>query len=130
MATTTNALVVVRVDEGGVTVAVNGENRRVAWDDLRAAAGQADRELAAAYKGVLREAEGVASRGPVEVGAHRDSTNVWWVVTVRAALGGGPADWHRHADEGGTHARHSAAAFEAEGICRRLGKRVRSRTGF
>lgn len=131
MTTTTNALVVVSVDRDGVLVAVNGTNKRIDWYDLRAAARQEDTSLREAYAGVLREAEALAAKGPVEIEVKQDpQTNVYWIVCVRARLGGGPVSWRRAADEGGTLGTCREAKFEAEGICKRLGSRVESRIGF
>jgi hypothetical protein len=128
--TETNELVVVKVDADGATVAVNGENRRISWHDLRQAASQDDAGLRAAYRGVLRQAEEMASHGPLGVSVERDETNVWWVVRVRAIHGGGEARFRRMADEGGTHGARASAASEARDIVARLGSRVQSMRGF
>lgn len=130
MATKFNEALVLSVSVHGVRVAVNGENKTVEWDALRAAAGQADPALATIYRGILREAEALAADGPVVVSVHRDHTNVWWVATVTALHGGGKANYPRLCDEGGRLPNHLLAACEAEDICQRLGSRVAQRVGF
>ena len=98
--------------------------------DLRAAAAQEDAEAAAWYRRILALAEAEAANGPVIVSVHQDGTNVWWVCTVTAFWGGGPANYRRATDEGGTLPNHLLAALEAARICDRLGKRVEVRDGF
>jgi hypothetical protein len=120
---TTKALVT-SVGPEGATVAYNGRVAPVSWDALHAAARQEDPELRRVYSEILAQAEDRAADGPVAIEVDRNETGVWWECFVRAAWGGGFARFRRDADEGGTHARHSAAAFEAHNIARRLGKRV------
>jgi hypothetical protein len=56
MAMKTNGCIVFATDEDGALVAVNGGNRWITWDDLRGAAGQDDRDLAAVYQCILQKA--------------------------------------------------------------------------
>lgn len=131
-ATATNELVVVKVGRDSMTVAVNGQNKVLGWDALRRAASaeNADAGLRKVYAGVLAEAEAMAADGPLTVEVRQDSTDVWWVVSVRSYHGGGYPNWKRKDDEGGTHPHRSGAAFEAREICKRLGGRVTQRIGF
>lgn len=126
----TNALLVLSVDSAGAIVAANGRNTMIDWDTLRRAVQQEDAELRRAYSALLTAAEDMAADGPVEVSVEQDSTNVWWVAGVTAAWGGGYANYHRRADEGGTQPNHLCAAIEAADICDRLGSRVVRRIGF
>ena len=130
MTTKTNEIVVLEVGARGAKVAVNGENKWIDWDVLRAAAGQRDAALADVYRTVLRRAAAMAADGPVIVSVGRDETNVWWSAGVSAAWGGGQANYGRRADEGGTHPNQMLAASEAADICDRLGDRVIGRRGF
>ena len=75
----TSELVLVSVSWDGVTVTVDGEIKRVSWDNLRAAATQDDAGLRAVYAGLLEDAKRMA----------RESKR----VKVRVAnLNGGPDD--------------------------------------
>lgn len=56
----TNELVVVGINWDAITVAVNGENKRLTWAELRAAATQDDSDLRTVYAGVLDEAKQIA----------------------------------------------------------------------
>ena len=126
----TNKVLVLDTSESGVKLAVNGENTWLAWDALWSACGQDDAELAAAYQAIYRRARAKAEFAPAVVAVHQDHTNVWWVVSVTSAHGGGEVNYPRRRDEGGTHPNHMLAACEAEDICQRLGSRVARRVGF
>jgi hypothetical protein len=124
----TNEMIVASVYRDSVAIAINGQTQTITWERLRAAAEQADADLA--YVRLLSDATNMAADGPVIVTVRRDNTNVWWVVSVTAEAGGGRANWHRLADEGGTHPNQMLAGCEADDICHRLGKRVVARVGF
>lgn len=130
MTTKTNELIVTDTARDTVGVTINGEVRRVTWGELRQAAEQDDRGLAAAYAGLLAQAEAMAAAGPVDVTVRQDSTHVWWVAAVTASHGGGRADYPSRRDEGMTHPSSLSAELEAADVCDRLGKRVERRTGF
>lgn len=129
-ATRTNEILVLAVSETAVKVAVNGDNKWLDWDTLRAAAHQDDAALRTVYAGCLSQAAAMAADGPVVVSVGRDHTKVWWVATVTALHGGGEARYARDRTEGGTLPNHLLAACEAEDICQRLGSRVARRVGF
>lgn len=128
-------MAVVDVGRDGAKISVrddSGNSRKqwIAWAELRSAARQDDLELRAVYSRLLATAEDMAADGPVVVSVGQDSTNVWWSAGVSAYYGGGRANYHRLATEGGTHPNHMLAAAEADDICQRLGGRVVSRQGF
>lgn len=126
----TNEIMVMAVDQQGVLVAVNGTNKPITWAQLREAASQPNKAGAVAYSRILAMAEEMAATGPVKIEVCRDSTNVWWVCRITALYGGGPADYGRAADEGGTLPYRGGASWEARDIARRLGKRVALKVGF
>jgi hypothetical protein len=131
----TNTAVVLDVNESGVTVAVNGRNTRISWDDLHEAADQAVKapfrgldvdeithELANFYTNLreqaLRKVSGNRSL-PIYCDVHQDYTNVWWVASFSDVSG--TDSWiPRDADEGGTHAHYSMAKREADYRATRL----------
>lgn len=118
---------VINVDRKGATIESDGQSMCVSWGDLAAAAAQEDRSLSAVYSRLLGSARQMAADGPVDISVHQDYTNVWWVCTVSAVNGGGPANYSQYRDEGGTHPHAKLAIWEALRICERLGSRVYSR---
>ena len=126
--TTATDIRVNRVTEDAVICTVNGEEKRLTWTTLKAAASQGDGELRATYSRILKQAETIAADGPVDIVVRQDATNVWWYAMVFAHCGGGKANYGRRADEGSAHPHASGAQAEADMIRARLGDRVRSCT--
>jgi hypothetical protein len=132
MTITTNQAIVLSVSRYGCTVAVNGENKDIAWDALIEAARQdvyrgqkidgTMRALAEFYRSILGRAREMVAEDktlPIRYAVQRDETNVWWVAYFRDVTGSG--SWiPRDADEGGTLAHAWMADMEAEARATRL----------
>lgn len=96
-------------------------------DRLSAADAAQDDAIRAAYVSLLAQAQALAEQAGLCVEVRRDSTNVWWVVSVFTVCGEFPVDYRRQADEGGTHCNEMLASCEASDICERLGSKVQQR---
>ena len=130
-----DSITVLSVSHAGARVSVRGSISQISWSLLRAAASQDDAALASVYSGLLSRAEEMAAdESPITVYVEQDHTNVWWLVRVRAAWGGGRVRLSHgrkllRADEGGSHAHRHHAEVEATDIRERLastGREVRS----
>lgn len=120
-ATETNELVVVSIGWDDVTVAVNGGNKRMSWDILRAAAGQDDAGLRVVYAGVLAEAAKMArSRRAIKVtasnmsGHDSDAGALTWAATLHTMSGEFVSGRTVAADWGGTGSKSHAIREAAE----------------
>lgn len=130
MMTAEKTIVVTAVHCADVDISVDGVSHRITWQTLDDACSQSDPELAREYQSIRQQAREMAADGPVVVEVCQDASNVWWVVRVYAAHGGGHVHCEKRRDEGGTLPDFRAAWREAREISARLGARLHQQIGF
>jgi hypothetical protein len=114
------------VSATGVTVEVDGKTQTIPWTTLRAAAEQADTELADLYRAILRDAEEMVCQSrPIRLQGTEINTNVYGVIGVGIDGQWRPVRAYRglrlRADEGIDLYRLDHARSEAAEIARRNG---------